>query len=205
MRTTFIKAAVIVGLAISSLAADAFAHVQTSLDEDDSPGGLDLIAGRQRDRVYYIASTHPDTRSRRTEIVLKLVTYEEWQNLGGSAGQTFVAFEFDTDGDGRLDRCIEIGQDGTMTAHMYRDFRGCALNIEESKIGSRRTRRPDDHSIQVIIPKRWLGRGLESYSWRAVTSFEEEGHPDCPPPDPRPPESMYGTCRDVTRWAKHNF
>lgn len=205
MRTTFIKAAVIVGLATSSLASGAFAHVQTSLDEDDSPGGLDLVAGRQRDRVYYIASTHPDTRSRRTEIVLKLVTYEEWQDLGGSAGQTFVAFEFDTDSDGRLDRCIKIGADGTLKAWMYKDSFGCAIGVEESKIGSRTARRPDDHSIKVIIPKRWLGRGLESYRWRAVTSFEEEGHPECAPPDPRPPERRYATCLDVTRWAKHSF
>lgn len=205
MPAKVMKAAAIAGLITIVCAANASGHVQTSLDEDDSPGGLDLVAGRQRDRVYFIATSHPATTSRHTEIVLKLVTYESWQTLGGSLGMTFVAFEFDMDRDGELDRCIKIGADGTMKAHMYRNLRGCALNVEESRIGSRRTRRPDDHSIKVIIPKRWLGRGLKSYTWRAVTSFEEEGHPDCPPPDPRPPERQYGTCLDVTRWAKHNF
>ena len=84
------------------LASGALAHVQTSLDEDDSPGGLDLVAGRQRDRVYYIAGTHPETTSRRTELVLKLVTYESWDDVGSV--ETFVGFEFDLDRDGRLDR-----------------------------------------------------------------------------------------------------
>ncbi len=202
----FTKATAIAGLITLAATAAAFGHVQTSLDEDDSPGGLDLVAGRQRDRVYYIVSLHPKKTSRHTEIVLKLVTYEEWHSLGGSLGMTFVGFEFDTDGDEEFDRCIKIGADGTMKAHMYKSvFSGCVLGSDDARIGSRRTRRPDDHSIKVIIPKRWLGRGLDSYRWRAVTSFEEEGHPDCPPPDPRPPERQYGACLDVTRWAKHNF
>lgn len=205
MSARIVKVAAIAGVIALLLVPTAFGHVQTSLDEDDSPGGLDLVAGRQRDRVYFITSLHPRKTSRHTEVVLKLVTYESWEELGGSLGMTFASFEFDTDGDGELDRCIKIGADGTLKAHMYRDVRGCALGFEESKIGSRRTRRPDDHSIKVIIPKRWLGRGLESYRWRAVTSFEEEGHPDCPPPDPLPPERHYGACLDVTRWAKHRF
>lgn len=190
------------GLTVMLFTGQALAHVQTSLDEDDSPGGLDLVAGRQRDRVYFISGTHPETSSRRTEVVLKLVTYEPWQELGG---MTYVGFEFDLDGDGELDRCLKIGVDGTMKGWMYEDFRGCVLGIEEAKIGARSARRVDAHGIRVIIPKRWLGRGVGSYRWRAVTSFEEDGNPDCSPPDPMPPERQYATCVDFTRWARHRF
>lgn len=198
-----VRVVVAAGLVVMLLAGHAFAHVQTSLDEDDSPGGLDLVAGRQRDRVYYIAGTHPETTSRRTELVLKLVTYESWEEVG-SVG-TFVGFEFDLDGDGRFDRCLKVRADGNLKAEMYKDSFGCAIEVEESKIGTRTARRPDQHSIKVIIPKRWLGRGVESYRWRAVTSFEEDGHRECSPPDPLTPERQYGTCVDFTRWAKHTF
>lgn len=189
MRT--MKLVIATGLLVVMALSHALAHPQTVLDGDDSPGGLDLVAARQRDRARHV--------------VLKLVTYETWTELGGSLGMTYVGFEFDLDGDRRLERCLEIGTDGTMTAYMYRDFRGCALGFEESKIGSREAQRPDTHSVKITIPKRWLGRGVKTFRWRAVTSFEEEGHEECPPPDPRPPERMYGTCRDVTRWAKHSF
>ena len=196
------RAAIATVLIVMLCTAAAFGHVQTSLDEDDSPGALDLVAGRMRDRVYYIASTHPETRERRTELVLKLVTYESWEELGG---MTYVGFEFDVNGDVDPEFCLDIGRDGTWKAHMFSlGFSGCVLRDEEYKIGTRTTRRPDDHSIKVIIPKRWLGRDPEAIKWRAFTSFEQEDHPECAPPDPFPPERRYGTCVDFTRWTKHH-
>lgn len=173
------------------LSAPAYAHTQTRLDRDDTASPLDLVAARQKHR------------GSPKKLILKLVTYEKWQQL---EGMRFVSFEFDTNNDGEPERCLDIGRDGTLQATMYRGtFFGCVQRFEDRKVGSRLAVRPDDHSIKVTIPKRWLGRNSKVYKWRAVTSFEEDGHAECPPPENVPPERRYGTCVDFTRWKKHSF
>lgn len=186
-----IKAALAPAFALILLTGPAFAHTQTTLDGADSAGALDLVAARNK---------HQDSSK---ALILKLVTYESWQQLGG---MTFVSFEFDKNNDGEPERCLDIGVDGTLQATMYKGtFSGCVLRADEQRIGSRLATRPDEHSIKVAIPKRWLGRNSKSFRWRAATSFEEEGHADCPPPEDLPPERRYGTCVDFTRWTRHSF
>lgn len=89
---------------------------------------------------------------------------------------------------------------------MYKGtFFGCVQRFDEKLVGTRLASRPDQHSVKVTIPKRWLGRNARVYRWRAATSFEEDGHPECSPPENLPPERRYGTCVDFTRWKKHAF
>lgn len=58
-------------LALILLAPPAVAHTQTRLDRDDTAGTLDLVAARHKHR------------GSPKKLILKLVTYEKWQNLGG--------------------------------------------------------------------------------------------------------------------------
>lgn len=120
---------------------------------------------------------------------------------------TFLSLEFDKNGDGNPERCLDIGRDGSLKAQMYRDsFFGCVIQADENKVGDGAlANRPDEHSVKVTIPKRWLGRNSKVYRWRAATSFEEDGHADCAPPENVPPERRYGTCVDFTRWRRHSF
>ncbi|MDP9067918.1 MAG: hypothetical protein M3N53_06180 [Actinomycetota bacterium] len=178
-------------LALMVLTSPAFAHTQTRLDGDDSAGALDLVAARQK---------HQGSPKK---LILKLVTYEKWQQLGG---MTFVSFEFDKNNDGEPERCLDIALDGTLQSTMYKGtFAGCVQQFEEQQVGTRLASRPDQHSIKVAIPERWLSRNSKAYRWRAATSFEEEHHADCPPPENLPPERRYGTCVDFTRWKRHSF
>lgn len=131
------------------------------------------------------------------------MTYEKWQQLGG---MTFVSFEFDKNNDGQPERCLDTGLDGTLQARMYKGtFAGCVQQFEEQEVGTRLAHRPDQHSVKVTIPKRWLGRKSKVYRWRAATSFEQEGHAECAPPGNLPPERRYGSCVDFTRWKRQSF
>lgn len=178
-------------LALMVLASPALAHTQTRLDGDDSAGTLDLMAARHKHR------------GSPKNLMLKLVTYEKWQQLGD---MTFVSFEFDKNDDGQPERCLDIGLDGTLQATMYKGtFAGCVQQFEQQQVGSRLASRPDQHSVKVTIPKTWLGGNSKVYRWRAATSFEQERHAECSPPENLPPERRYGTCVDFTRWKRHSF
>ncbi len=183
------------------LAIPGVALGKTDLDPDDTAGPLDVVAARAKH--FFIAQTHPYREW--AVLNLKLITYETWTNdqLGGI--DSHVTFEFDLDGDGTVDRCLEIRRaaDGDLEGRMYTV--GCEF-IPGEPIGKpKRARRPDGHSLEIEFRKRWLGQGERKFRWRAVTSYDEENDSDCPRPEPLPPERRYATCTDFTRWLRHSI
>jgi hypothetical protein len=146
---------------------------------------------------------------------LKLITYETWEHTAIAGGKNFAGFEFNLDGDAGIERCAivdsqdaqEGGGEGK-TEYEVRIYEGC--NYFDDKLirsyESGHAGRPDAHSLRVTVPRRvLLGRGVKSYRWRAVTSFQEQDQSSpCPAPDPHG-DGGYGTCADFTKWTRHSF
>lgn len=188
----------------------AAAHQKTVLDPDDSPGPLDIVAARHGHRT--IDFYGPGGGGARTSLTFKLVTYETWSYEAIDGGKQFVTFEIDRDSDDTIDRCVvvtsQIPTKGAALGYEANVYKNCTYFDDPlvRSFGTENVRRPDQHSISVTIPKRpLLGRGVRSYTWRAVTSFEEQnqGSP-CPAPEPHG-DGGYGACADFTRWKKHSF
>lgn len=199
-------------LAATSLliVAPAGAHVKTVLDPDDSPGPMDIVAARHRHRTVDFYG--PGVGGLRTSLIFKVVTYETWSYEAIDGGKQFVAFELDLDHDRRMERCIvvtsQIPTEGAALGFQANVYEGC--NYFDDRLirsfGTEHVSRGDEHSIRVSLPKRAvLGRGVKSYAWRAVTSFEEQNqNSPCPAPEAHG-DGGYGACADVTRWSKHSF
>ncbi len=180
---------------VAVLAGPAGAHGRTVLDPDDSPGPLDVVAARVK---------HPEGL-----VKMRLVTYEEWDNATISGDLDFVSFEFDGARPG-IDRCVVVQLDATegsgptpVRGTVYKD---CNAPTPYSHEVGRviRVTRPDAHGIEIYVDADVLWKKPpESFAWRALTSYEDAGHPGCEPPDPMPPEHFVGTCADPTSWNTH--
>lgn len=193
---TRIVRAFLAGSLMLVLGQPASAHVQTTLDPDDSPGPLDLVVTQHRDR--------------KTTITLRLVTYEEWENDVFSDSESFIAFEFnDPEGDFGIERCIRIPAYNPSEASESQGqvYRGCDIIPFYEPIGSvESVTRPDLHSIVVRVKKTTLWKRMpKEVSWRGLTSYEKEGDANCPPPEQLPPEHFYGTCTDYSKWKTHRY
>lgn len=186
----------LVPLLVLALAAPAAAHSRTALDPDDSPGPLDVVAARMKHREGLMK--------------LRLVTYEEWTNATISGDRDFVSFEIDTPESAGIDRCVvvqlEPTDDASPTGVHGTVYRDCNAPLPYGRpVGTPiRVWRPDAHGIAMLVDLDvlWEKRPA-SFSWRALTSYEEEGHESCAPPDPMPPEHFVGTCADWTAWDEH--
>ena len=186
MRRPVVLVLLVLAIGLSSAAS---AHPLTVLDDDDSPGPLDIVAARLR---------HP-----RRGYVLHLRTYEPWSNSTLDGHKNYVGFEFDFDSDGFSDRCVIVRFDvpedeGPTAIHGGVYGPGCVSELSD-RPGA--VSRPDDHGFTVRTPRRWIPR--RNFLWRALTSYEEEGHPDCYidiGPEPR-----HGSCADFTRWKAHDI
>lgn len=81
--------------AISLLMAPAFAHPQALLDLDDSASPIDLAA--------------VELRHEGRDVTLTMTTYEAWdESLLADDGKNYLSFEFQTDRDDTIDRCVVI-------------------------------------------------------------------------------------------------
>lgn len=180
------------------VASPAWGHSQIRVDADDVEGPLDVVEVRQNHQ-----KVPPRT------IRLRLTTYETWESQvlerSSSNERRFVSFEFDTDGDtsGDAQRRVVIRYvDGQLEAGMYADgTSGDPLGPPMASVG---VRRPDEHSVKVWFPRRLLGKGIRTYSWRTTTSFEAENDPTCPKPE-GPYDGGHGTCADFTPFERHSF
>ncbi len=199
-----------VALVGALMATPAAAHQETVLDEADTAGPLDIVAARDWDRKFTIVSTHPQSSKRIREFVLKLVTYEPWENTAITGGKNFISFEFNLDEDDTIERCIVVrahtepdGAPGRPEATVYR---GCNYFDDRSIRDAGRVSRQDEHSLRVTILKRkFLPRGVRSFAWRAVTSYEEQPQSsECAAPEPHG-DGGYGTCADFTSWQRHRL
>ena len=204
-----------VALLLFLLPGLALAHEQTDLDANDSEGPLDTVAARLWDRGFCtVTVSHGEPQRARcyTEIQLKLVTYDPWSSEVLSGPNDFISFEFDLDPDDAADRCVVIRTpaqpdepaDATPARPQATVYRGCtytAADVFVRDIG--RVRRPDDHSVRVLLRKnRLLPKGTGSFRWRSVTSYERQGDQACGSQGP-PTEGGYGACADYTAWRRH--
>src|SRR5262249_12584367 len=80
--------------------------------------------------------------------------------------RTFIAFAFDTNFDGKLDRAAIVAWfDGAL--------RGAMLNASGEAIASVGVTRPDSRTIKVTIPVRSLGNPA-AYGWIAATEYTDK-------------------------------
>ena len=170
------------------LFGSAAAHPRTVLDADDSPGPLDLVAARFR---------HSDG-----EIRLHARTYEAWSDSTLEGEKSFIAFHFNLDRDKNIERCVVVKLDPpeeegptVVTGGIYKD--DCTKQVSDHP-GNVFRNQPN--GITLSLARGRIGRG--DLRWRALSSFEEEGHEHCSPPT-MGPEPVYGACTDTTRWNRH--
>lgn len=204
------RKALAVAVLVCLLPGLGFAHEQTDLDSDDSPGRLDTVAARQWDRIFCTLSTHSSRRERcYKEIHLKLVTYETWDAQILAEPKSFISFEFDYDRDDANDRCLVIRTpaepeppaDPAIGKPEGRLYRNCTYVDDDHIREVQRIRRRDDYSIRALLRKdKLLPPGAGSFRWRSLTSYQRQGDQACPPADS--PEG-FGTCLDYTAWRRH--
>lgn len=85
-----------------------------------------------------------------------------------------------------------------------RMYKNCTY-FDDELIGAASVGRPDKHSIRTAFPRKLLRKNITKWTWRAVTSFEEQQQSsECPAPDPHG-DGGYGACIDSTRWIKHRL
>ncbi len=193
MRFKVLAAIAFAGLLLAL--APAAAHERVTLDADDSPGPLDVVAARLK---------HPSG-----QLKLRVVTYEAWSDPALSGDVNYVRIDIDRPARSGIERCIVVrtdppsdegpsGMDGIVYKH-------CDVPVPyDQKIGTvESVARPDSHALEVSVKRRTLWKtSPEVIRFRAVTSYEEESHPDCPSPDHLPPEHFFGTCVDLTSWRR---
>lgn len=176
----------VLGVLIALFSGSAQAHVRTVLDADDSPGPLDIVAARL---------AHRDG-----ELRLHVRTYESWPDDTLEDRKNFVGFQFNLDGDSSIDRCVIVKlppeEEGptAIEGGVYRD--DCLTRVSKHP-GNVFRNQPN--GLTVILARKKIG--TLDFRWRAVTGYEEEGHPDCD--TDIGPEPRYGTCSDFTRWGRH--
>lgn len=202
MLRSWAMGALAVGVLLGVSMLPGLAHEQTKFDADDSSGPLDIVAARQRHRVLVKAHTHPERESRFTELRYRLVTYEKWERAILSGNHSFISFEFNLDDDSVIERCLVItNSEFELLGRMYKN---CNY-FNDELVGSASVSRPDKHSLDTAFGRWLLRKGITRWSWRAVTSFEEQSQSSsCPSADPHG-DGGYGTCTDFTDWKTHKL
>ena len=186
MKKRLTIGALAIGALLLATISAGWAHEQTSLDPDDSPGPLDIVAKQQRDRTSLVRN--------------RLVTYEKWTDDVLSGNHNFISFEFNLDRDPVVERCVVITNGDTeLTGTVYKN----CIYFDDEKVGDARVGRPDEHTVNAAFARDLLRENIRGWRWRAVTSFEEQGqNSPCPAPTPHG-DGGYGACKDSTVWRLH--
>lgn len=180
-----------VGLAMI-LATPGHAHERVSLDADDSPGPLDVVAAR--------------LRHSRDALTLRLVTYEEWEDVTLSGSLSYIRFDFDRPKRDGIERCLVIHDFASNEQASGRIYKHCndplPYRREMGELDG--ITRPDSHTIELQVQAAQIWDNEPNrIRWSSLTSYEEEGHPECAPPEDVPPEHSVGTCWDRSAWRSH--
>lgn len=193
-----IRRTLLIILVIAVLGPTASAHQTAALDGDDSPGPLDIVATQMK---------HSDSR-----LKLGVITYERWADSTLSGELNYIRFDLDRVDRPGIQRCVlvrlyppEPPNEGP-TEVQTDAFRRCDAPLPYYRETEATTSvvRFDQHSLTLYVQKGFLWkRPLRDLRFRALTSFEDEDHPECRPPDPTPPEHFFGTCSDETEWRRH--
>ena len=200
---------IVLVVSILMLASSAAAHSRTTLDGDDSPGPLDLVAARHSE--FFIDEIHSE-RGDSTGVTMKLVTFEKWTRETVAGQFNFVGWEFNLDGDAAIERCVLVQRREVEPGKFRLEatiYKRCSSTPRERVATAFRVWREDRHSIKVEVmrARRLLGRD-RSYAWRAVTSFQEQEPRQKAACEHRvyaPPAPLYGTCADFSRWKRHSI
>ena len=138
-----------------------------------SPAGADTRARSDGDRtsgpldIKTVSHGHRVTRLTHT-----LRTYEGWRNRALRDDSSWIALIFDRRRDS-LDDDRYLRIDYSTERGLYARMTTFGTHGPGSFIGRVDVRRPTPRSVKVRFPKRFLGRSVDRYEWRAITSFED--------------------------------
>ena len=138
----------------SPAAADTVARS----DGEQTSGSLDIKA---------VSHGHRGTRLTHT-----LRTYERWRNRALRDDSSWIALIFDRRPDS-LDDDRYLRIDYSKERGLYARMTTFGAHGPGSFIGRVDVRRLTQRSVKVRFPKRFLGRSVSRYEWRAITSFED--------------------------------
>lgn len=141
------------------LAAPAGAGTATREDGNDSPGLLDVqrvVHGHAGDGI----------------LLHRFKTFEKW-DWSIFENETFADFSFFVNGGRRVDRTLTVttSPDGTPYAEMY--------DRDGDTVGYARVWKPTPRSLQVEFHRSLLGKNVDSYRWKLLTTFHEDDHEKC--------------------------
>ena len=158
-RSRFLALITVMAITLGA-AGSAGADSVTREDPDDSPGLLDLAAGRHG---------HQRVREQRL-IVHRVETHDDWP-VRTLVGSDFLIF-FNTDADGRTEFYLQLGaSEGRVEATMY--------NSRGRIVGYAKATRPDSHTVRIVFPRSMLGGNVDSYRWYAQTVYRSGGEGEC--------------------------
>lgn len=183
--------AVLPGLTSLTIMSPAAADHVSVADADDSLGRLDVKTAHHG---------HHTTVTGRRLLKHRITTYETWRNVALSRDNTYVTFYLHPS-DGKMLRWVRVHakDDGTLIATM---LKGPEPNTDV--IGPVRVWRHNRRSLTIAFPKRHLGKGVDSYRWDVLTSWQVSGSDSCGEPTEfvAPAEP---TCPDRTTRVRHNL
>lgn len=156
-RARLLLSTVLLMVIMEGVGPSALADSKTRKDADDAAGKLD---------VQSVQWKHSSGRL----LIHHLTTYEAWTNDVFQKG-SYIFFSFKM-GDRRRQLFVSTSEDGTLFGQMTDPDTGRI-------VGFAKVWRPDERSLQVEFPRRFLGRSVSRYKWEVTTNFHEEGHPEC--------------------------
>lgn len=146
---------------IAAVPTPVLANKKTVTDPDDVNGEIDIQA---------VSHGHGSNRT----LVHRVEMFEEWLSSDLEPEESWIALLFDIDRDNFNDNRylrIDYSEEEGLYADMY--YQG--ISGPGEPIGEVRVSRPDERSVKVRFPKRFIKKRLKVYRWRAITSFEDDG------------------------------
>jgi len=158
----FRKVATVVLMVSVGLASTAGANDVTRKDANDTRGRLDVS------RVRHVQVTD----SGKVSFLHTIRTFQPWKTRLLERDATEIDLWFSTDEDDDPERVVYIkSKNGHVRAEMN-TYNSYSHGASVGFMGTIRARRPDERSVQVFVPKRWIKRrGLRGYDWWLSTNF----------------------------------
>ena len=137
-------------------------------DPDDTDGSLDIAEASYR---------HDESAYGGSILVHRLRTYESWETQTLDGENSFVSLEIYVDSRRGVDVALEIfpNSDGSLYGEVVRYYR----NSTHKFLSYARVWRPDQNSISVLFPRKYLGSNIDSYRWAFVTIYSDPSDENC--------------------------
>lgn len=194
---TFGPTRLLTGLALTAaLVAIGPAGTSSALeDRADAAGPLDIASATV---AFKRPPVRLSARSRKPYVVFTVRTFEPWSRAllseQSAANPNYVGVQWGRDK--TATRCIETTRkaSGRLVATLRKRCGPLPTPTQTYPAG-----KPNGRTLRIRASSYELG---SARWWRAVTSFEAPGDPECPAPEYPAPEQQYGACVDTTPWAR---